>query len=142
MYPTAALQMQEMYHTTPLRNLAVIATDALNMTARARNSHSSQFHPHLQDPRQEPLHRLCSQKLLEFTPVVFKFSTSHRKLHLPLQALVWEWLIRPLQTHLLDHRQPRPELLLDLRVIAAMAKIADSLGSTIHCRVQTPTVHP
>lgn len=126
-----ALGMQETYRTMRLKNLAATATDALTMTVRARNSHNFQFHLHLQDLRQELLHSPRSQKLLAFTPVVFKFSIYHRKLHLRLRALVWAWLIRPLQTHLLDHLQQLLELPLDLRVIVvtmAMAKTAGSLG--------------
>lgn len=126
-----ALGMQEMYHTMRLRNLAATATDALTMTVRARNSHSFQFHLHPQDHRQELLHSLCSQKLSAFTPAVCRFSTFHRKLHLHLRDLVWAWLTRPLQTHLLDQRQQPPELPLDLQVIVATmatAKTAGSLG--------------
>lgn len=115
--------MQETYYTMPLRNPAAIATDALNMIVRARNSLNLQFHLHLQDPRQELLHSLCSQKLLAFIPVVFKFSTLLRKLHLRPRDRVWAWPTHLRQTHLLDHHQPRLELLLGLRVIVAiMAK--------------------
>jgi hypothetical protein len=69
--------------------------------------------------------------LSAFTPVVFKFSIFHHKLHLRLRDLVWAWLTHPLQIHLLDLRQQPPELPLDLRVIVAtmsMAKTAGSLG--------------